>query len=143
MTKEAFNTYSLLLDRTARKVKHFAQQRFKEGDFGITVDQWMVLKPLYLQGPMSQKDLAELTHKDHPTMTRIIDLLCKKELCQRCVHPEDRRSFRIELTKEGEEKVSALLPEIQDIRIKAWENLTPEDFQHFKRVLDTIYQNLS
>ena len=46
MTQEQFARYSFLLDRTARKVKQYAQQQFKSGDFDVTVDQWLVLKNL-------------------------------------------------------------------------------------------------
>jgi DNA-binding MarR family transcriptional regulator len=57
-------------------------------------------------------------------------------------HPQDRRSFQLHLTDSGLEKVSELKPKILEIREKAWENLTPKDFEEFKRILDTIYQNL-
>ena len=46
MNDEAYNAYSFLLDRTARRVKQYAQQRFKEQGFDITVDQWLVMKHL-------------------------------------------------------------------------------------------------
>ncbi|HAS58545.1 MAG TPA: MarR family transcriptional regulator, partial [Algoriphagus sp.] len=78
MTQEQFAKYSFLLDRTARKVKQYAQQQFKQGDFDVTVDQWLVLKNLSEHGLLSQTELANLVFKDHPTLTRIIDLLCKK-----------------------------------------------------------------
>jgi DNA-binding MarR family transcriptional regulator len=143
MNEEAFNSYSFLLDRTARRVKQFAQQRFKELGFNITVDQWIVLKHLYGNQEMKQNELAELLFKDNPTLTRIIDLLCDKGLTVRKVHPNDRRSFIVSLTKEGHKKVEQLNPKIKDIRLKAWEGLSERDFNQFKKVLDTIYQNLS
>jgi len=142
MTQEQFAKYSFLLDRTARKVKQYAQQRFKSGEFDVTVDQWIVLKNLSENGPMSQTQLANLVFKDHPTLTRILDLLCKKEYVERVPHPQDRRSFQLYLTKSGMSKVRDLKPQILEIREKAWENLDAEDFDEFKRILDTIYMNL-
>ncbi len=142
MTQEQFAKYSFLLDRTARKVKQYAQQRFKSGEFDVTVDQWIVLKNLSEKGPMSQTQLANLVFKDHPTLTRILDLLCKKEYVERVPHPQDRRSFQLHLTESGVFKVRNLKPQILEIREKAWENLDAEDFEEFKRILDTIYMNL-
>ena len=142
MTQEQFAKYSFLLDRTARKVKQYAQQRFKLGEFDVTVDQWLILKNLSENGPMSQTELANLVFKDHPTLTRILDLLCKKEYVERVPHPQDRRSFQLHLTPSGIAKVRDLKPQILDIREKAWENLDAEDFDEFKRILDTIYMNL-
>lgn len=142
MTQEQFARYSFLLDRTARKVKQYAQQQFKSGDFDVTVDQWLVLKNLSENGHLSQTELANLVFKDHPTLTRILDLLCKKGYVERVPHPMDRRSFQLHLTGTGVAKVIALRPQILEIREKAWENLSDSDFEEFKRILDTIYQNL-
>jgi DNA-binding MarR family transcriptional regulator len=142
MTQEQFARYSFLLDRTARKVKQYAQKQFKAGEFDVTVDQWLVLKNLSEKEDLSQTELAQLVFKDHPTLTRIIDLLSKKGYVERLPHPQDRRSFRLHLTASGVTKVTSLRPEILQIREKAWENLSPTDFQEFKRILNTIYQNL-
>jgi DNA-binding MarR family transcriptional regulator len=142
MTQEQFGKYSFLLDRTARRVKQYAQRKFKLGNFDITVDQWLVLKNLSENGIMSQTELAVLVFKDHPTLTRIIDLLSKKGYVERHPHPSDRRSFQIHLTAQGNDKVTELKPQIADIREKAWENLTESDFAEFKRILNTIYFNL-
>lgn len=142
MTQEVFARYSFLLDRTARRVKQYAQQQFKQGEFDVTVDQWLVLKNLSENGPLSQTELANLVFKDHPTLTRIIDLLCKKGYVERVTHPQDRRSFQLYLTSTGVSKVSELKPQVLKIREKAWENLNEKDFEEFKRILNTIYENL-
>lgn len=142
MTQEQFSKYSFLLDRTARKVKQYAQQKFKIGDFDVTVDQWLVLKNLSENKLLSQTELAQLVFKDPPTLTRIIDILCKKGYVERIAHPLDRRSFQLHLTEIGLEKVSQLKPQVAQIREKAWENLGSTDFEEFKRILNTIYSNL-
>ena len=142
MTQELFARYSFLLDRTARKVKQYAQQQFKQAGFDVTVDQWLVLKNLAENPQLSQTELANLVFKDHPTLTRIIDLLHKKGHVLRVQHPQDRRSFQLHLTEAGIEKVAELRPKVLEIREKAWENLTEVDFLEFKRVLNTIYKNL-
>ena len=142
MNEDLYNAYSFLLDRTARRVKQYAQQKFNELDLNITVDQWLLLKHLYENESMKQNELAEVLFKDNPTLTRIIDLLCDKGLAMRKTHPTDRRSFNVELTKEGKKKVELIKPKIKAIRLKAWEGLSERDFTHFKKVLNTIYHNL-
>ena len=139
---ELYNTYYFLLNRTARRVKQFAQKQFKEMDFGVTVDQWAVLKAVDEHEAISQKELARLTFKDTPTLTRIVGLLEGYGLLERDIDASDRRRFCVWLTKEGKEKVEDLKPQVAHIRRQAWKNLTPQDFEHFKHVLDTIYQNL-
>lgn len=131
-----------MLDRTARRVKQYAQAQFNNGNFGITIDQWGVLKNLHENGKLSQKELAECCGKDCPTLTRIIDLLESKNLVKRKQHERDRRSFVVELTPLGNEKHDELLDKVQEIRVHAWQNLNETDFENLKRILNTIYDNL-
>ena len=141
MLIEKYSQYSFILDRTARKVKQYAQAVFKKNAFEITLDQWALIKILY-KDPITQKELGHRSGKDQPTLTRIIDLTIKKGLVQRISHPSDRRSLLLQLTAAGEAKIEELSPSIADIRMKAWENLSEEDFAHFTRILNTIYSNL-
>lgn len=142
MSTEVFNTYSYLLDRTARRVKQYAQRRFTAEGYDITVDQWIIIKNLNQNNDLNQTQLAELTGKDTPTLTRIIDLLCKKGLTERRIHPSDRRCFTVHLTELGSQTVLKWTPKMAEIRMKAWENLTEKDYKDLKRILDTIYSNL-
>jgi DNA-binding MarR family transcriptional regulator len=142
MTIKKFDSYSYLLDRTARRVKQYAQQRFSAGDFNVTVDQWLILKNLDNDRYLKQTELAELTGKDTPTLTRIVDLLCKKGLTERVIHKTDRRSFTVHLTKIGGQLLSELSPKVDDIRMQAWEGLSEADYEDLKRILNKIYQNL-
>jgi DNA-binding MarR family transcriptional regulator len=142
MTTKKFDSYSYLLDRTARRVKGYAKQQFTSGNFDVTVDQWLILKSLDDGRYLKQKELAEITGKDNPTLTRIIDLLCKKGLTERVTHKDDRRSFTVHLTKDGTAKLAELTPQVNGIRMKAWENLTEQDYEQLKTILNKIYQNL-
>lgn len=139
---EQYNAYSTLLDRTARRVKQYAQYQFNCQQFGITVDQWAILKNLGQYKHLSQKELADYCGKDQPTLTRIVDILVSKKLVERRTNPTDRRSFVVHLTNEGSEKIEALSAQVGEIRMQAWKNLNEEDFEHLKRILNTIYNNL-
>lgn len=143
MQTEPFNRYSFLLDRTARRVKQYAQYSFSQMGFDITVDQWTVLKALKEEQDQSQKELAGRCGKDQPTLTRIVDLLVKKGLTERRAHPSDRRSLIVHLTASGEQKVQKLAPKIKAIRAHAWNNLAEEDFSRMEHILNTIYNNLT
>jgi DNA-binding MarR family transcriptional regulator len=141
--KEPYNQYSLLLDRTARKVKWYAQQQFKELGFDMTVDQWLVMKLTDENEALSQRELAALMYKDMPTVTRIVDILCTKGLVEREESPADRRVSILKLTEEGREKVTNSRKQVRSIRLKAWEGLNERDFDEFNRILNKIYENLT
>ena len=118
---DQYSEYSFLLEKTTRRVKQYAQKKFVEFDFGVTVDQWMVLKQLYPSSDKSQSELAEATFKGTPTLTRIVDLLCSKGLTERATDGHDRRKCQVVLTAQGRQKVEAMLPEVGRIRKAAWE----------------------
>ncbi len=143
MLKEKYSQYSFILDRTARRVKQYAQTSFLQNAFDLTIDQWSILKILYNEDAIPHKELAEKSGKDQPTLTRIVDIIIKKQLVERIEHPQDRRSLHIRLTDAGKKKVEELSPAVTDIRMKAWENLSDEDFNNFTRILNTIYNNLT
>lgn len=143
MSEDNYNTYSFLLDKTSRRIKQYAQKKFKELGFGVTVDQWIILKNLYEMDGVHQYELAEKTFKDTPTLTRIIDLLCEKGLARREMDSNDRRKYKVFLSDAGKVKVEEMLPMVSTIRKKGWEGLKVEDFENFKRILNKIHENLA
>lgn len=140
--EDIYSEYSFLLEKTTRCIKQYAQKKFVEFDFGVTVEQWAVLKHLYPSSDMSQSELAEVTFKGTPTLTRIVDLLCAKGLTERIVDCNDRRKCQVLLTEAGKQKVEEMKPKVRQIRKAAWKNLGREDFEHFTHILNTIYENL-
>ncbi len=141
--QDIYSEYSFLLEKTSRRIKRYAQKQFVAFNFGVTVDQWMVMKHLYPSSQMSQSELAEITFKGTPTLTRIVDLLCAKGLAERMVDGQDRRKSQVHLTETGILKVENMQPKVSQIRKAAWNKLGEQDFEHFQYVLNTIYQNLS
>lgn len=133
--------YGFRIERTAKRIKQNLQRRFNELNSGITVDQWVILDVLHQQEGLSQYEIADKTYKDAPTVTRIIDLLCKKELTQRVMDPNDRRRFNIHLTEAGVEKVNELLPIVKEFRQGGWDGLNEQDYEQLIRILDNIFNN--
>ena len=136
-----FQPYGYLIERTAKAMKQYLQRKFNERNLGITVDQWLVLDVLNQSDGISQYEIAQKTHKDAPTVTRIIDLLGKKQLVQRENHPNDRRRFSISLTEHGKEKVSKILPIVQEYRRRGWSDLTEPDYKKLREILMAIQKN--
>jgi DNA-binding MarR family transcriptional regulator len=114
-----------------------------EAGFDLTVDQWVLIDHIFRKQGISQNELAEMTFKDPPTVTRIIDLLEKKGLVERGPAAGDRRKFNLFLTKNGETTYNQAFPIVADIRRKGWGSLSDSDYQHFVRIMDSIYQNFT
>lgn len=134
--------YGFILEKTGKKIKQSLQKRFLEKGFDITVDQWVILQELYLQGTQNQVDLGMRVFKDAPTVTRMIELLVKKDMILREPCKEDRRKFRISLSKQGKVLVEKLMPEVIAFRRCGWNGLTQQDITHLKRITQKIVDNL-
>lgn len=130
-----------ILERTARKMKQAFQRLLKEMEAGITADQWVVLDTLRKGDGLSQFEIAELVYKDPPTLTRIIDLLCSKDLVRRETHADDRRRMRVFLTDAGRRLIAELLPVVRSFREQGWNDLSADDLHQLKHILDRVFSN--
>lgn len=135
--------YGFILESTAKKIKLELQRKFNEINADITVDQWVILLELYQHNTQNQVELCERCSKDAPTITRIIELLLKKELITREECKSDRRKFNISLSRKGKSLVQKLLPIVIEFRKKGWNNLTDKDIQHMERITKKIRENLN
>ena len=132
-----------ILERTAKRMKQFFQQKLMQADADITVDQWVILQELDREEGLSQLEIGQATFKDAPTITRIIDLLCKKGLTRRTPDPKDRRRFRIKLTPEGQQRIREVLPTVKSFRREAWQGLREREVDQLVRTLNKIFENLN
>lgn len=136
------NVVNFLLERTVRLIRAFGQRQLDLHQTGITVDQWVLLKIIDDRKQISQVELAQVSHKDTASITRILDLLQKKGLIQRIDDDYDRRKYMISLTAEGIGFVARMLPLVNEIRDQITQGLSQEEIQSLKGILEKIRQNL-
>lgn len=135
--------YFFKIDTTIKKIRNVLQKRFNDAGFDLTVDQWVLIDHVARNQGISQNNLAELTTKDAPTVTRILDLLVKKGLVERRMSGEDRRKFNVFLLPEGEKIFETVLPVVKEIRRQGWGQLSEADYTHFVHIMDSIFKNFS
>ncbi len=134
--------YFFKIDTTIKKIRNYMQRGLNEAKIDLTVDQWVVLDHLVLNSGISQIELGNITFKDPPTMTRILDLLVKKNLVTRVHSSTDRRKFTINPTSAGIKAHLEASEIITGVRRQAWSNLDEEDYKMMVRIMDTIYTNV-
>jgi len=143
LNDQGTKNFGAYLDRTLRQVRLDMGRRLKDLKLDITPEQWMILSSLYDNNGQSQSELGDNSFKNAPTVSRIIDLLCKKGLTQRKPHAGDRRRHTIFLTPAGKKIVELAMPAIIATREKGWEGLSDEDYKTFLRIINHIFQNFS
>jgi DNA-binding MarR family transcriptional regulator len=133
--------YGFLIEVTSKKIKKTLQREFTSQGLDLTVDQWVVLDYLRKHDGISQNILAEKIFKDAPTLTRIVDLLAKKELIQRNSDDQDRRKFKLFLKEAGHEMIKKALPIVLETRTNGWEGLSTADYEELVRILTIVNRN--
>ncbi|MEL6589814.1 MAG: MarR family transcriptional regulator, partial [Bacteroidota bacterium] len=98
------------IHRAHSRSKDYSKRVIKEAGIDLTVDQWVLLKQLGEKPGLSQVELANATFKDPAAILRIIQILLRKNLVKRSARPEDKRTYEVYLTKEGEALVARLIP---------------------------------
>ncbi len=129
------------LERATRVVKLHYLQAFNELGVDITPEQWVLLDNLYQNNGLSQTELAALSFKNTPTISRILDLLAKKGLIERQRFENDRRRFKIFLTPKGIETVEKSLEVVANLREQGWRHLSEEDYDTFLRIINQVFEN--
>mgnify|MGYP001479358816 CR=1 FL=1 len=147
MTKEAslkFHMSMGMLVNSAHRAmtKRFVQNSMDSG-LDISLDQWMVLVPLWQLESASQKELGEMCLKDKTTITRIIDALEQKNLVVRIEDQIDHRIKRVVLTNAGKQLFLDVLPIMEKTREEVRGNIPKKDIDTFKSVLSKILENLN
>lgn len=82
-------------------------------DFGLTEQQWRVLRVLWDNDQIPLGQLAELALIPAPSLVGIIDRLQKMDLVVRQRSDRDRRTVFIRATKQGRDLEAQIMPRVQ------------------------------
>lgn len=129
------------IENTIKKYRKFAQHNISEVVSDITLDQILILSILDSNPDISQKDIALILFKDFASVTRMIELLVKKEYLERKIHQQDRRMFNLQITDKGHDTLAKLKPIILTNRSQALKGLSNEQIEQFNNTLIQITKN--
>lgn len=87
------------------------RQIFKE--FGLTEQQWRVLRVLWDIEEISHSDLARIALIPAPSLVGVVDRLNRMQLVERRQSGLDRRVVLIATTKQGRELREQIMPAVQ------------------------------
>ncbi len=98
------------IGKTNWYMKTLLNKLLKEGECGVTNEQWIVLKVIDANPAVSQTEIAEKSQKDKTNITRILDLLEKNACIERRKDDNDRRIYRIHITEHGKDVLKSVSP---------------------------------
>ena len=110
--------------------------QFKKLD--LTLSQIILISSI----PIDGIDMTTLSIKigvDNSTLTRLIDILMKKDIVQKNRSSQDRRSYIISVTKKGELLQSKIEDEIDSFVSKLFRSTRLEDQEELKKSLSSFH----
>ncbi len=130
-----------LIDQTSKKAKQHSQKVFDSVGLDLLVDQWVLLKIIEENIPMSQKSIAVLSHRDPASVTRTIDILERKSYVRREKMASDRRQYLILLTQDGKDFVEKHMTTIEDLRKQSLRTFTTKEVETLTALLLKMQAN--
>lgn len=131
------------VNQTASYVRVAVMKMLKDvGVTDITHEQFGILFILTKEDGLYQRQIAFLLSKDRPNITRMLDILEKKEFINREKHPDNRRISKVYITETGRKLVERLTPCKEKFREKIEKNIPKEDLEICLSVLKKIRDNI-
>lgn len=131
-----------LISKAVQIMKNSLYRELKEKGHNITTEQWSVLAKLYYEDGIYQKQIGDCLFKDKPTITRILDLMEKKNLIIRISDDKDRRKSKVYLTQDGKDVVKELIPVAEEFQERLAVNLSHDEIEQFTQVLEKLCTNI-
>lgn len=134
--------FSMISGKLSSAISRRLHRVFNREGIEITPEQWTVLYYLWTRDGVTQQELCNLTFKDKPGMTRLIDNLEKQNCVQRVPGKQDRRINIIYLTDKGRSLEPITKPIVMGVIAEALDSLSQNDIEVACRVLVCIFDNL-
>lgn len=134
--------FLILSGKISAAINRTLLRAFASENIDLTTEQWTVMACLWNQDKVTQQAICDITTKDKPSITRLIDKLEARNLVVRVSDPSDRRINLIHLTKTGmdlQKKSNAI---VQKVAERTLSNISRKDLDFGREILKKILKNL-
>ena len=137
-TEEKQETIGSLITKSYWYVKTYFHKLLRENNIGITTEQFSVMMAVYTKSGITQSEIAKMVLKDKTNITRIIDLLEKSDYIKRKRDRNDRRIYKIYLTKSGKVILNKVFPITEQVDKNGLSNLNISQISELKKLLANV-----
>jgi len=130
------------IESTIKEYRKFSQKNISSVIEDMTIDQGMVLLFLNKYPELTQKEIAVLVFRDNASMTRMINTMVQKKYLSRSMNDQDRRRYKLEITKKGKEVLNLLPSIIQNNRTSSLAGITKNELNQLGIILGKIKTNI-
>jgi DNA-binding MarR family transcriptional regulator len=130
-----------LLRDTARRILNDLTARLETHD--ITLPQYFVLRELWQEEGLTQREVANRVGVLEPTMVTTLDALERRGVIARVRSTTDRRKTHVQLTPEGRTLRDTLHGYSADVLDRALTGISVDDVATLRRLLQQVKGNLA
>lgn len=139
MEMDLDNALGYMIEKTEQALKRGTRQLYRRHGVDITPYQWVILYRLWEEDGLSQSDLAARSFSDAATVTRVLDVMERKDLVRRESDGRDRRAVRVVLTAMGR-SLQKTVPAIMSQYLRHYtQDVSPEDLATTMAVLRKVH----
>ena len=130
-----------LVGRTSRAIIKRLSKKFQDAGFDVSYEQWSVLIHLYRQDGQTQQELARTAVKDKAAITRLLNVLEKKNMVLRVPDRNDKRSKLVYLTHKAKSFREELINLVDEMLREAEQGISFEEMEQCRNTLNKIFGN--
>jgi DNA-binding MarR family transcriptional regulator len=139
---DLFRFVPFRLNRLAAEVSAALSSEYQER-YGLDIPEWRVLATLGFRAePCSAQYISHCTRTHKSTISRAVTALMQRQLVERVENEDDRREYRLRLTRKGRTLYEELIPRLLRKEREIMSCLTAQERESFALALGKIEKGL-
>ena len=135
------SSIAYLVGRTSRSIIKRLTKKFSDAGFDVSYEQWSILVHLYRKDGQTQQELSNIAVKDKAAITRLLNVLEKKNIVLRIPDRTDKRSNLVYLTNKAKECQEDLMALVEEMLREADKGISFEEMEQCRTTLNKIFMN--
>jgi DNA-binding MarR family transcriptional regulator len=139
---DLFKFVPFRLNRLAAEVSAALASEY-QARYGLDIPEWRVLATLgFRNDACSAQYISHCTRTHKSTISRAVTALMKRQLVERVENEDDRREFRLRMTRKGRALYEELIPRLKRKEQEILSCLTAQERENFALALGKIENSL-
>ena len=139
---DLFHFVPFRLNRLAAEVSSALSGEY-QARYGLDIPEWRVLATLgFRNDACSAQYIAHCTRTHKSTISRAVTALMERQLVERVENADDRREFRLRMTRKGKALYEELIPRLRRKEQQILSCLSAQERKDFALVLGKIEKSL-
>jgi DNA-binding MarR family transcriptional regulator len=139
---DLFRFVPFRLNRLAAEVSAALSSEY-QARYGLDIPEWRVLATLgFRNDACSAQYISHCTRTHKSTISRAVTALMQRQLVERVENEDDRREFRLRMTRKGRALYEELIPRLKRKEQEILSCLTAQERKNFALALGKIENSL-